>query len=298
MHVSTPLDADVWEAALVPQNGVCRLHHPRSLRRLREGITSSIRHAQHAFYMASVIADCIARELGKGRMIDPLPTSWRPLLHVNRFGLIPKGHNNGKFRLITDHSLPHGASANDGISSDLVSLSYITVDGVAEIVQELGRGTLLAKMDIEVSYWLIQVHPQNHILQGMDWYGLCRPLPSVWLTVSTKSIQRSGGCIVLVPSAGWHPVGRDYLDDFIIVAPPDSDECYRAVGILGNTCAKLGVPMAADKSGGPVTALVYLGIVIDTMTGERSLTASFRGLRLFSSNGELREYAAAENWNH
>ena len=29
---------------------------------------------------------------------------------------------------------------NDGISSDLVSLSYITVDDVAEIVQDLGRG--------------------------------------------------------------------------------------------------------------------------------------------------------------
>ena len=157
--------------------------------------------------MASVIADCIAKELGKGRMINPLPTSWRPLLHVNRFGLIPKGHNNGKFRLITDLSFPHGASVNDGISSDLVLLSYITVDDVAEIVQELGRGALLAKMDIEAVYWLIPVHPQDRILQGMDWYGLCRPLPSVWLTVSTKSIQRGGGCIVLVPSAGWYPVG-------------------------------------------------------------------------------------------
>ena len=37
--------------------------------------------------------------------------------------------------------------------------------------------------------------------------------------------------------------------------------------ILGNTCAKLGGPMAADKSEGPVTALVYLSIVIDTMAG-------------------------------
>ena len=119
--------------------------------------------------MASVIADCIAKELGKGRMIDPLPTLWRPLLHVNRFGLIPKGHNNGKFRLITDLSFPHGASVNDGISSDLVSLSYISVDDVAEIVQELGRGALLAKMDIEAAYWLIPVHPQDRILQGMVW---------------------------------------------------------------------------------------------------------------------------------
>ena len=60
---------------------------------------------------------------------------------------------------------------NDGISSDLVSLSYIAVDDVAEIVQELGRGTLLAKMDIETAYRLIPVHPQDRVLQDMEWEG-------------------------------------------------------------------------------------------------------------------------------
>ena len=146
--------------------------------------------------MASVIADCIAKELGKGRMIDP-PSD---LVEA----LIAWLWVNPERSEVPDLSFPHGASVNDGISSDL---SYITVDDVAEIVQELGRGALLAKMDIEAAYWLIPVHPQDRILQGMDWYGLCRPLPSVWLTVSTKSIQRGGGCIVLVPSAGWYPVG-------------------------------------------------------------------------------------------
>ena len=56
--------------------------------------------------------------------------------------------------------------------------------------------------------------------------------------------------------------------------------------------------MAADKSEGPVIALVYLSIAWRVTVNYGSLTASFRGLRLFSSNGELREYAAAENWNH
>ena len=34
------------------------------------------------------------------------------------------------------------------------------------------------------------------------------------------------------------------------------------------------MPMAVDKSEGPVTALVYLGIVIDTMAGELRLPDS------------------------
>ena len=163
-------------------------------------------------------------------MIDPLPTSWRPLLHVNRFGLTPKGHNNGKFRLIMDLSFPHGASVNDGISSDLVPLSNITVDDVAEIVQELGRGALLAKMDIEAAYWLIPVHPQDRILHGMVYVDPCllfglQSAPKVFNTVADAlcwCLQQAGIQWVV-----------HYLDDFIIVAPPDSDKCSRAVGSWG-----------------------------------------------------------------
>ena len=63
----------------------------------------------------------------------------------------------------------------------------------------------------------------------------------------------------------------DYLDVYIIVSPPNSSECARAVEILGQTCAQLGVPMAANKNEGPVTSLVFLGIVIDTVAGELRL---------------------------
>ena len=162
-------------------------------------------------------------------MIDPLPTSWRPLLHVNRFELIPKGHNKQNFRLITDLSFPLGASVNDGISSDLVSLSYITVYDVAEIVQELGRGALLAKMDIEAAYWLIPVHPQDSILQGMDWYGHVDPCLLFSLQSAPKVFNAVADALCwCLQQAGIQWVVH-YLDDFIIVAPPDSDECSRAV---------------------------------------------------------------------
>ena len=206
-------------------------------------------------------------------MIGPLPRSWRPLLHINRFGLIPKGHDSGKFRLITDLSFPHGASVNEGICPDLVSLSYIAVDDVAEIVQRLGKGSLLAKMDIEAAYRLIPVHPQDRVLQGMEWEGKiyvdpCLPFglrsaPKIFNSVADAlcwCLQQAGIRFVL-----------HYLDDYIIMSPPNSSECARAVEILGQTCAQLGVPMAANKSEGPVTSLVFLGIVMDTVAGELRL---------------------------
>jgi hypothetical protein len=39
---------------------------------------------------------------------------------------IPKGHNTGKWRLITDLSFPRGQSVNDGIEPDLCSICYIS----------------------------------------------------------------------------------------------------------------------------------------------------------------------------
>ena len=87
-----------------------------------------------------------------------------PDLQVNRFGVMPKGHNTGKWRLITDLSFPPGASVNDGIDPDLYSLSYTSIDEVAKLVVQHGVRALLAKADIESAYRLIPVHPQDRPL--------------------------------------------------------------------------------------------------------------------------------------
>lgn len=85
--------------------------------------------------------------------------------------MIPKGHNTEKWRLITDLSCPAGLNVNDGIDPELCSLSYTTVDDVAEIVSELGKGILLAKVNIVSAYRLIPVHPQDCPFQAMEWQG-------------------------------------------------------------------------------------------------------------------------------
>lgn len=281
MAVSTLLDADAWEAALV--NHPDRAYVGYIIRGLLEGfrtgfqwgapLRSATANMPSTGLRPNVIREYIARELSKGRMIGPLPCSWRPIVHVNRVGLVPKGHDSGKFRLITDLSFPHGASTNDGIDPDLVSLSYISVDEVATIVQELGRGALLAKMDIEAAYRLIPVHPQDRVLQGIEWEGriYVDPCLPFGLRSAPKIFNAvADGLCWCLRQAGIQYV-LHYLDDFIIVAPPVSDECARAVKILEDTCARLGVPLAPGKSEGPVTSLVFLGILVDTEAGELRL---------------------------
>ena len=55
---------------------------------------------------------------------------------------------------------------NDRIDPSLCLLSYTTVDDIAMVVAQLGKGALLTKVDIESAYCLIPAHPQEHPLQA------------------------------------------------------------------------------------------------------------------------------------
>ena len=76
-----------------------------------------------------VVEEYLAKELELGRVIGPL-TSGSLQLQINRFGVIPKSGQPGKWRLIVDLSHPDGFSLNDGIEPELCSLSYASVDSV------------------------------------------------------------------------------------------------------------------------------------------------------------------------
>ena len=62
-----------------------------------------------------------------------------------------------------------------------------------------------------------------------------------------------------------------YLDDFLTLSNPGSQECQNNLDIIKHTCNSLGVPLAAEKVEGPSTTLTFLGITIDTVKMEISL---------------------------
>ena len=87
--------------------------------------------------------------------------------HINPFGVIPKKSKPAKWRLIVDLSSPHGPSVNDGVDKDLCSLSYVSIDHVVDGILRLGRGSLMAKVDIKQAYRTIPVHPDDRLLLAM-----------------------------------------------------------------------------------------------------------------------------------
>lgn len=91
-----------------------------------------------------VIDAYLADEVAKVRMLGPLLPGHIEGLHINRMGVVPKGHANPqKWRLITDLSFPEEASVNGGINSDLCSLQYTSVERVAAAAMGLGKGARL-----------------------------------------------------------------------------------------------------------------------------------------------------------
>ena len=117
--------------------------------------TSAKKNMQSAQKNPQVIEEYIRSEVSKGNILGPFTPLSAPDAHINRFGVIPKKHQPGKWGLITDLSYPDGGSVNDAIDPQLCSMSYITVDQVAMRALSLGKGALIAKTDIKSAYRLV-----------------------------------------------------------------------------------------------------------------------------------------------
>ena len=280
-RVSTPLNIKRWEQYL-------KKHPDRDyagyiLQGLQHGFSigldssmsfnSAKRNMPSANENPKVIDEYIQEETDKGNILGPFSLLSPSGYHVNRIGVIPKRHQPGKWRLITDLSFPEGASVNDAIDPTKCSLTYISVDDVANRAILLGKGSLIAKIDIKAAYRLVPVWPPHRQWLGMKWkdkiyldgmlpFGL-RSAPKIFNAVA----DALEWC---VSSRGVANIFH-YLDDFAVVGPPDTESCHQDLMILKQVCTELGVPLAPDKQEGPSTTIVFLGIVIDTVKQELRL---------------------------
>ena len=178
-RIVTPLNSSSWSATL--------LHHPDKA--FVDYITAGIRYGFRIGFSGaqplrlaqdnmrspkvnpSVVTDYLRKEINAGRIIGPLPANIIGLIHTSCFGVIPKRHQIGKWRLILDLSHPEYASVNDAIPKSLCSLHYASVDDAARIISYFGPRTELAKVDIAHAYRNVPVHPSDRYLLGMVWEG-------------------------------------------------------------------------------------------------------------------------------
>jgi hypothetical protein len=111
-----PLDVSVWAAALSqhPDRAFARYICQGLQFGFWIGFNGTLRLKSTPVNMGSarehpaVVSEYLVKKLTLGRMLGPFPksASMAAAVHINRFGVIPKGHNTGRWRLITDLSFP------------------------------------------------------------------------------------------------------------------------------------------------------------------------------------------------
>jgi hypothetical protein len=174
----------------------------------------------------------------------------------------PNGRAKSKFRLITDMSRPVGKAVNE--FSKPPKFKFAKFD---EAVRGSRRRCWYVKIDLKAAYRHIALHRATWGLYGFKWrkrYFLDKFLPfgvnaACWLfTLFTRVIcwickQKGVHCII------------GYVDDFLIIADM-LEEAEWAKKILLEILAELGFKTAPVKCEGPAQKVVYLGLVLDSLT--------------------------------
>ena len=145
-------------------------------------------------------------------------------------------------------------------------MTYITTDDAIRNLPTLGKGALLAKVDIKHTFRLIPVHPVDCHMLVMEWKSgvyidtcllfSCRSTPKLFnimadLLAWILEHQRVTSIL-------------HYLDDFLTIASPQSQACQRNLDIIIHVCQLLNIPLALEKVEGHTTCL---GIITDTNYG-------------------------------
>ena len=80
---------------------------------------------------------------------------------------------------------------NDGISTSDSSMVYASIEDTACFITTLGRGSLLAKTDIDNAFRLLPVHLSDQQLLGMHWEGQLfhRPAVAIQFAVSSSLVR-------------------------------------------------------------------------------------------------------------
>ena len=271
-HVCTPLKHSQFERELT--------HHPDEawvswlLSSIQQGVRlgyngprgqAIARNLPSAYEHTEAIEAELTKECNAGRLLGPFNTPPLPNLKCSGIGAVPK--KDGKWRMIYHLSAPAGQSINDYISKEDFSLHYSSVDDATSVLSKLGRGALLAKVDLKSAFRMVPVHGEDWELLGLYWkqafyvdtclpFGL-RSAPFLFNQFA-EALQW-----ILKSNYGFRWLIH-YLDDYLIMTTADHSQCKQLLDRFLSVCASLGIPVAMEKVDGPATIIIFLGLELDS----------------------------------
>ena len=154
------------------------------------------------------------------------------------------------------------------IDKETYSLSYVRVDDAVRVINELGRSSMLCKTDIVDAFKLVPLRKDLWHLYGFKWKGYY--YFSVKLPFGSRSspkiFDNLSKAIVWIAKHNYNIKWLFHLlDDFLAICPPKANANQTMASLL-HVFDILKVPVSPAKTEGPTTALIWLGILIDTLT--------------------------------
>ena len=222
------------------------------------------KNAQTAFQHPDIVAKYIKKEIESKHTSGPFSSPPFPDFVVSSLGVRPK--KTGGARLIMDLSRPFGNSVNDYISKEAFTMRFSNIDEAVALVTLSGVGSFMAKMDVKSAFRLIPVRKQ-------DWnlLGYCHDNRYYFDTVLPFGLRSSPAIsnrlsefmkwmiITKSPTCNW----VHYMDDFFVVCSTEK-QCQASMKFMANLCTDLGVPLAEDKTEGPLRVITFLGVGINS----------------------------------
>ena len=223
------------------------------------------KNLKSAYQNKEGVQQAINKEIERGHTAGPFPNPPFPVTHCSPIGSAPK--KDGSARLIMDLSQPHGTSINDAISKEQFVCEYSHFDEATDLINKLGRNSLMCKLDIKHAYRLLPVRPDQ-------WHHLCYFWEgNYYVDLVLPFGLRSSGSIFnqfakLVRWIIQHHYGIshiiNYSDDFFAVLSKDMAIAQEQLKTIIKAFHDLDIPLAEDKIEGPATSIVYLGITINS----------------------------------
>ena len=232
-------------------------------------VTVMSKNLKSAYELKDVLLNKLKGEIALGRIVGPFDAPPFPNFRCSPVGLVPK-RNPGEYRMIHHLSAPRVNSVNSQIDPTDCSVVYTTFDEAVALVQGVGKGACMGKTDVKSAFRLLPVHPDDFDLLGMCiegkfYYDRCMPMGcSIACSTFEKFSVFLEYCCQDV--AGSRNV-LHYLDDFFF-AGRSSRECRHLMCSFQALCERFGVPIAQEKTEGPVTSITFLGLEIDSVVGQ------------------------------
>jgi hypothetical protein len=192
----------------------------------------------------------VENEIQLGRIAGPFQYSPISNLRCSPIGVIPK--KTSGWRLITHLSFPTFGSVNDFIGEKFTSVQYSLFDNVVSIVRNLGKGAMIGKKDIKSAFRIL---PGGFDLLGFklgSTYYIDKCLP-MGCSISCSTFEHFSTFIYWLVSLRHGSQNLDhYLDDFFFAGESNTDNCKRLMKTFDHVCARLVVPIAKEKTEGPM----------------------------------------------